>query len=94
MTNEPGWRKSSHSTANGDCVEAEGRWKKSSYSMANGDCVEAEGRWVTSSHSGGANCVEFARQPEKIRVRDSKDRTGPVLEFTPQEWRTFLATLG
>jgi hypothetical protein len=32
------WRKSSHSAANGDCVEV--GWRKSSYSHANGDCVE------------------------------------------------------
>lgn len=32
------WRKSSYSSAEGDCVEI--GWRKSSYSGAEGDCVE------------------------------------------------------
>lgn len=34
------WRKSSHSIANGDCVEVRDDWRKSSYSQYNGNCVE------------------------------------------------------
>jgi hypothetical protein len=26
----------------------------------------------------------------EIGVRNSRDRTGPVLRFTPDEWRAFL----
>jgi len=47
-----------------------------------------------SSHSGtnGGNCVEVARNlPGMVALRDSKDRTGPVLVFTPDEWRAFTA---
>jgi Domain of unknown function (DUF397) len=32
-----GWRKSSYSAANGDCIE----WRTSTYSAYNGACVEA-----------------------------------------------------
>jgi hypothetical protein len=51
-----------------------------------------DGRWVKSSlsFSNGA-CVEVANLPGgAIGVRDSKDAEGPVLRFTPDEWRAFL----
>ncbi|MEU7689905.1 DUF397 domain-containing protein [Microbispora hainanensis] len=46
-----------------------------------------------SSYSGGGNnCVEVATNlPGVVAVRDSKDRTGPVLAFTPSEWSAFIA---
>lgn len=49
--------------------------------------------WFKSSFSGASvnACVEVALLPEEIAVRDSKDRQGPVLVFTPDEWRAFLA---
>jgi hypothetical protein len=34
-----GWRKSTHSFANGNCAEVTA-WRKSSHSIANGDCAE------------------------------------------------------
>ena len=77
------WHKSSYSGYNGDCVE----WRKSSYSTSNGHCVQ----WRKSSHSGSnGHCVEVAGG---VQVRDSKDPGGPVLTFTPAEWRAFIATL-
>jgi Domain of unknown function (DUF397) len=53
-------------------------------------------RWRTSSYSGsnGGNCVEVARNlPGVVAVRDSKDRTGPVLTFSPVGWEAFAAGL-
>jgi Domain of unknown function (DUF397) len=50
--------------------------------------------WRTSTYSGsnGGNCVEVARNlPGIVAVRDSKDRTGPVLAFAPDEWAAFTA---
>jgi hypothetical protein len=50
-------------------------------------------QWRKSSFSGGngGNCVEVARNlPGIVAVRDSKDREGPALVFTPQQWRAFL----
>ena len=35
-----GWRKSTYSGSNGDCIEVAG-FRKSSHSAYNGDCVEA-----------------------------------------------------
>ena len=49
-------------------------------------------KWVKARASGGSggNCVEVARLSDRTRlVRDSKDRTGPMLRFAPGAWRTF-----
>ncbi|MFD1543883.1 DUF397 domain-containing protein [Nonomuraea guangzhouensis] len=49
--------------------------------------------WRKSSRSGsnGGQCVEVASNiPGIVAVRDSKDRGGPALTFTPGEWRAFL----
>jgi hypothetical protein len=50
--------------------------------------------WHTSSFSGsnGGGCMEVARNlPGLVAVRDSKDRTGPTLSFTPGQWQAFTA---
>ena len=50
--------------------------------------------WRKSTRSSGnGNCVEFADLGELIAVRDTKDRSGPVLQFTTAGWRTFIAGL-
>ena len=49
-------------------------WAKSSFSFSNGNCVEV------------AKCLPGGH----VGVRDSKNPTGPVLEFTPETWRAFL----
>ena len=49
--------------------------------------------WRKSRHSGNEEgCVETAFLADgHIAVRDSKDRGGPVLLYTPREWSAFLA---
>ncbi len=49
--------------------------------------------WRKSTFSGdnGGACVEVARKPGVIAVRDSKDPDGPKLAFTPAEWAAFTA---
>jgi hypothetical protein len=43
--------------------------------------------WHKSSHSSdGGNCVEMAKLDSSVLVRDSGDRSGPVLEFKPAQW--------
>ena len=48
--------------------------------------------WVKSSLSfSNGNCVEVASLPGgAIGVRNSRNSAGPVLRFTPEEWRAFL----
>jgi hypothetical protein len=48
--------------------------------------------WRTSSYSGnGQTCVEIAFLGDgNIAMRDSKDRGGSVLVFTPAEWDAFV----
>jgi hypothetical protein len=52
-------------------------WRKSSRSANGGNCVEVAVAACVSGHM--------------IAVRDSKDRSGPVLVFAPDEWRAFAA---
>ena len=67
-------------------------WRKSSYCGNGANCVEV-GVWRKSSYSGnGANCVEVTADAElRYLVRDTKDRVGPVLAFTADEWAAFTA---
>ncbi|MGW3889437.1 DUF397 domain-containing protein [Micromonospora chokoriensis] len=53
--------------------------------------MERDGVWRTSTRSGGeGDCVEVAGFAETVGVRDSKDRQGPVLTFTPSAWAAFV----
>ncbi len=51
----------------------------------------AQWRKSTRSNSNGGNCVEVADNlPGVVLVRDTKDRDGGTLTFTPTAWRTFV----
>jgi hypothetical protein len=49
-------------------------------------------RWRISSRSQNTNCVEVAPLGRNVGMRDSKDRTGPMLIFTRERWRDFVAS--
>ncbi len=53
----------------------------------------AHATWRKSPYSATSDgCVETAFLPSgHVAVRDSKDRAGPVLLYTPREWRAFIA---
>ena len=56
------------------------------------DLSGAVWRKSTRSGNGGNSCVEVAKNlPDVVGVRDSKDRSGPVLTFGPEAWTDFLA---
>lgn len=47
-------------------------------------------RWRKSSYSdNGGECIEVADQTRRVLVRDTKDRCGPTLRFTPEAWCRF-----
>lgn len=52
---------------------------------------DADLTWRTASYSsnGGGNCVEVAGGTRRVLVRDTQDRTGPVLRFASAAWRNF-----
>jgi hypothetical protein len=46
-----------------------------------------------STFSGSSNpaCVEVGFVTSEVLMRDSKDPRGPVLRFTVEEWKAFVA---
>jgi hypothetical protein len=59
--------------------------------MSTPDLKDAIWRKSTRSDGNGGNCVEVAGNLSGIvAVRDSKDRSGPALIFTRDEWTAFV----
>lgn len=46
-------------------------------------------RKASYSASNGGGCVEVADHDDRVLVRDTQDRTGPVLTVSPATWRRF-----
>lgn len=69
------WRKSSHSSGTGNCVEVGSTsWRKSSYSDGTGNCVEVS----SPDHIVGVRDTK-------------QGADSPLLEFTEAAWLRFLA---
>lgn len=54
-----------------------------------------EANWRKSTYSGGqgGECVEVASTPGHVAVRDTTDRAGETLAFTPDAWASFVTGL-
>ncbi|WFE28958.1 DUF397 domain-containing protein [Solwaraspora sp. WMMD791] len=52
----------------------------------------SEPRWRTSTRTTGTgNCIEVADNlPGRVLVRDTKNRDGGTLTFTPTAWTHFV----
>lgn len=87
MSPAPEYHTSSHCNA-GACVEV--AFQRSTF-CSGGNCVEVAFHKSTYSNNGG--CVEVSActcDDSQVLVRDSKDKTGPVLAFTPNAWAEFM----
>ncbi|WFB07841.1 DUF397 domain-containing protein [Streptomyces sp. LX-29] len=54
--------------------------------------VAPKGVWFKSSYSGpqGGTCVEISPRPTDIAIRDSKNKTGPILVVPTPAWAAFV----
>ncbi|MEH1012685.1 DUF397 domain-containing protein [Micromonospora sp. CPCC 206060] len=53
-----------------------------------------DAQWRKSTRSGGnGQCVEARYVDHNAQVRDSKDRQGPVLSFTADQWTDFVGSI-
>lgn len=69
-------------------------WRKSTFSEA-GNCAEVSENWRKSSRSVAAgNCVEAGSAGSGVLVRDTADRSGPVIAFTAEAWARFTSEAG
>ena len=51
-------------------------------------------RWRKASYSNGSGaCAEVGQALEGVAVRDTKDRDGAMLRFTPKVWRAFATKI-
>lgn len=48
-------------------------------------------QWRKSSYSAAGDCLEWKMDADGVRLRDSKNQSGPELLVTHNEWKAFLA---
>ena len=56
--------------------------------------LSGESRWKKSSHSmGNGDCVEACSSGDAILVRDSRNKSGPVLSVSTASWTSLMERL-
>jgi uncharacterized protein DUF397 len=50
----------------------------------------ASATWLRSTRCTNGDCVEVAFLGGEVAIRDSKDKSGPVLLFSEAEWEAFV----
>jgi hypothetical protein len=49
-----------------------------------------DGNWRIGSRCTSGSCIQVRFNGGSVEVRDSKDPTGPVLQFSPGVWQSSL----
>lgn len=63
-------------------------------SLGQGSYIPSDVVWRKASRSVGQGaCVEVATLPGQTAVRDSKNRSGPMLRISDRSWAAFVGTL-
>jgi hypothetical protein len=52
--------------------------------------VTLDRTWRKSTYSSNGSCVEVRQVDSAVEVRDTKDRSGPVLSIPAESWRDFV----
>lgn len=86
------WRTSSFSYNGNSCLEA-GSFRTSTFSVGGGACVECAGWRKSSRCAGNGSCTEITSCGHGVAIRDSTDRSGPVLTFGAGEWEQFAGRI-
>lgn len=53
--------------------------------------IASQLEWRISTRSSGGSCVEVAAGDDRVHMRDSKDRSGPVLSFDKRAFQDFIS---
>jgi hypothetical protein len=58
--------------------------------MLNKYIIAAGINWRTARNCNGGTCVRVAADGDTVLIGDSKTPDGPILAYSPAEWREFL----
>jgi len=59
--------------------------------MARRRGIQTDVTWYTSLSCNAGQCVKVGASGQTVLIADSKTPNGPILKYSPDEWRAFLA---